>query len=298
MVDRTRNVRATGQGASVGRRPGGGRHMAAAGHVSAAGRAAGAGGASGGGQVASRRRTAGGGRRHRPKTPKGTCSSKRVVLAVLAALLILGAGVAGLAGLVATGNVNVTSASRPENKYTDVLAPHACASDADGDGVDDQTDILSAALRYVQTRPVYRSEYYTGGYPDDGCGVCTDVVAFALRDAGYDLQALVATDITEHPDDYGLDAPDPAIDFRRVRNLKVFFARHAAQLTCDVHAIDEWQGGDIAIFDSHIGIVSDRRNENGVPYLIHHNAPSQLSYEEDVLEGRDDLVMHVRMGCE
>lgn len=298
MVDRTRNVRTTGQGASVGRRPGGGRHMAAAGHVSAAGRAAGAGGASGGGQVASRRRTAGGGRRHRPKTPKGARFSKRVVLAVLAALLILGAGVAGLAGLVATGNANVTSASRPENKYTGVLAPYACVSDADGDGVDDQTDILSAALRYVQTKPVYRSEYYTGGYPDDGCGVCTDVVAFALRDAGYDLQALVATDITDHPDDYGLDAPDPAIDFRRVRNLKVFFARHAAQLTCDVHAIDEWQGGDIAIFDSHIGIVSDRRNENGVPYLIHHNAPSQLSYEEDVLEERDDLVMHVRMGCE
>ena len=75
------------------------------------------------------------------------------MLAVLAALLILGAGVAGLAGLVATGNVNVnvTSASRPENKYTGVLAPYACASDADGDGVDDQTDILSAALRYVQT---------------------------------------------------------------------------------------------------------------------------------------------------
>lgn len=44
--------------------------------------------------------------------------------------------------------------------------------------------------------------------------------------------------------------------------------------------------------------MSDQRNENGVPYLIHHNAPSQLSYEEDVLEGRDDLVMHVRMGCE
>ena len=59
------------------------------------------------------------------------------MLAVLAALLILSAGVAGLAGFVATGNVNVTSASRPENKYTGVLAPYAYASDADGDGVDD-----------------------------------------------------------------------------------------------------------------------------------------------------------------
>ncbi len=242
-------------------------------------------------------RAAGGGRRHRPKARKGARSSKSVVLAVLAALLVLGAGVAGLAGMVATGGVNVTSASRLENKYTGVLAPYAGASDADGDGVDDQTDILAAGLRYVQTEPVYRSEYYTGGYPDDGCGVCTDVVAFALRDAGYDLQVLVAADIAEHPDDYGLDAPDSAIDFRRVRNLKVFFARHATQLTCDVNAIDEWRGGDIAVFDSHIGIVSDRRNERGVPYLIHHNAPFQLSYEEDVLEERDDLVMHVRMGC-
>lgn len=222
--------------------------------------------------------------------------SKRVALAVLAVLLVVGAGAAGLAGLMAAGKVNVTSASRPENKYTGVLAPYACASDMDGDGMDDQSDILAASLRYVETEPIYRSEYYTGGYPDDGCGVCTDVVAFALRDAGYDLQALVAEDVADHPEDYGLDTPDPAIDFRRVRNLKVFFARHATQLTCDVHAIDEWQGGDIAIFDSHIGIVSDRRNEHGVPYLIHHNAPTQLSYEEDVLEERDDLVMHVRMG--
>lgn len=224
-------------------------------------------------------------------------SSKRIALAVLVVVLVVGAGICGLAGLMATGKVNVTSASRPENKYSGVLAPYACTSDADGDGMDDQTDILSAALRYVETKPVYRSEYYTGGYPDDGCGVCTDVVAFALRDAGYDLQALVAEDVAEHPEDYGLDTPDPAIDFRRVRNLKVFFARHATLLTCDVRAIDEWQGGDIAIFDSHIGIVSDRRNERGVPYLIHHNAPTQLSYEEDVLEERDDLVMHVRMGC-
>ena len=298
MVDRTRNVRVTGQERlSVGARVA--VYMAAAGHVLprgarlvlvallAVGRLLAAGARQVAGAVIVQKRE------------KARVLPKRCQLAqMMAALLILGAGVAGLAGLVATGNVNVTSASRPENKYTGVLAPYACASDADGDGVDDQTDILSAALRYVQTKPVYRSEYYTGGYPDDGCGVCTDVVAFALRDAGYDLQALVATDITEHPDDYGLDAPDPAIDFRRVRNLKVFFARHAAQLTCDVHAIDEWQGGDIAIFDSHIGIVSDRRNENGVPYLIHHNAPSQLSYEEDVLEERDDLVMHVRMGCE
>ena len=45
--------------------------------------------------------------------------------------------------------------------------------DADGDGVDDQTDVLDNALAYVDTRPKYKSRYYQTGYPDDGYGVCT-----------------------------------------------------------------------------------------------------------------------------
>ena len=44
--------------------------------------------------------------------------------------------------------------------------------------------------------------------------------------------------------------------------------RHtAAALTTDVSEIEEGQGGDIVIFERHIGIVSDRRNKNGVPYI-------------------------------
>lgn len=99
--------------------------------------------------------------------------------------------------------------------------------DADGDGVDDQTDMLDNALAYVDTRPKYKSRYYQTGYPDDGYGVCTDVVAFALKNAGYDLQALVDADIREHPQDYRVAEPDANIDFRRVRNLKVFFSHTA-----------------------------------------------------------------------
>lgn len=94
--------------------------------------------------------------------------------------------------------------------------------DADGDGVDDQTDVLDNALAYVDTRPKYKSRYYQTGYPDDGYGACTDVVAFALKNAGYDLQALVDADIREHPQWYDIRQPDANIDFRRVRNLKVF----------------------------------------------------------------------------
>ena len=155
--------------------------------------------------------------------------------------------------------------------------------------------ILNGALAYVSTHPKYKSRYYETGYPDDGYGVCTDVVAYALKNAGYDLQKLVDADIREQPQDYMVAEPDANIDFRRVRNLKVFFSHTAVALTTDVSEIEEWQGGDIVIFERHIGIVSDRRNKNGVPYIIHHNDPWQTAYEQDVLEKRTDIVGHYRI---
>ncbi len=167
--------------------------------------------------------------------------------------------------------------------------------DRDGDGIDDQTDILAGARAYAATEPKYRSRYYEGGYPDDGCGVCTDVVAFALRDAGFDLMALVDADIRQHPADYEITEPDPNIDFRRVRNLRVYLERNAISLTTDLSAIAQWQGGDIVVFRRHIGIVSDRRNKNGVPFVIHNANPLQCGYEEDILETWGEIVGHYRM---
>ena len=188
-----------------------------------------------------------------------------------------------------------TSAVRPKDRFSGQISQLHSTADADGDGVDDQTDILNGALAYVSTRPKYKSRYYETGYPDDGYGVCTDVVAYALKNAGYDLQVLVNADIREQPQDYMVEEPDANIDFRRVRNLKVFFAHTAAALTTDVSEIEEWQGGDIVIFERHIGIVSDRRNKNGVPYIIHHNDPWQTAYEQDILEKRTDIVGHYRI---
>ena len=121
------------------------------------------------------------------------------------------------------------------------------------------------------------------------------MVAYALRHAGYDLMTLVEADIQANPNDYNIEEPDIHIYFRRVRNLKVYFAHAALSLTTDVSAIEEWQGGDIVIFQNHIGIVSDRRNRNGVPYVIHHNGPWQKTYEQDILEDRDDIIGHYRM---
>jgi uncharacterized protein YijF (DUF1287 family) len=213
------------------------------------------------------------------------------------AVIIVGAALVGIcvAGIYLALQYQNTSAERPRDKYDMSIAQVHSSVDKDGDSIDDQVDILEGALAYVATKPKYKSKYYQTGYPDDNYGVCTDVVANAMKSAGYDLMELVQEDISENPDDYDIDEPDANIDFRRVKNLKVYFAHTAVSITTDVSQIEEWQGGDIVIFKKHIGVVSDRRNENGVPYVIHHNDPKQTAYEQDILETRDDIVAHYRV---
>lgn len=167
--------------------------------------------------------------------------------------------------------------------------------DKDGDGIDDQTDILQGVRAYIKTEPKYKSVYYVTGYPNDGYGVCTDVVAQGFLAAGYDLMELVNADILAHPEDYDIEVADKLIDFRRVKNLYVYFQHTAVSLTTDITKIEEWQGGDIIVFKNHIGIVSDRRNANGTPFIIHHGSPTQVGYEQDILEGRDDIIGHFRI---
>lgn len=164
--------------------------------------------------------------------------------------------------------------------------------DKDGDGIDDQTDFLQSVRNYIATKPKYKSKYYRTGYPDDGFGVCTDVIAFGLRGAGYDLMELVDADIRANKKMYQLDVVDKNIDFRRVNNLRIFFERNAKSLTTDLTDIKEWQGGDIIVFKTHIGVVSDKRNWRGIPFIIHNGG---FHFEEDILEYRTDIVGHFRM---
>ena len=175
------------------------------------------------------------------------------------------------------------------------IATYKSQMDKDGDGVDDQTDILQGVREYIAKKPKYKSVYYAGGYPTDEYGVCTDVVAQGFLNAGYDLMQLVNDDILVNRGDYNIDRPDINIDFRRVRNLLVYFRNTAVSLTTDVSKFEEWQGGDVVVFKNHIGIVSNRRNYKGIPYVIHHGSPEQIGYEQDILEGRDDIVGHFRI---
>lgn len=186
----------------------------------------------------------------------------------------------------------------PHKKYSNKdfnIKTYTSRIDKDNDGVDDQTDILNNVKDYIKKQPKYKSKYYDTGYPNDKYGVCTDVVAFGLKGAGYDLMELVNEDIKNNKDLYDIDIIDKNIDFRRVKNLKIYFERNTISLTTDPKKIEEWQAGDIVIFKKHIGIVSDKRNKRGFPFIIHHANPYQRYYEEDILEYRNDIVGHYRV---
>ena len=186
----------------------------------------------------------------------------------------------------------------PHKKYTNEdfnIKTYISKTDKDNDGIDDQTDILNNVRDYIKTNPKYKSKYYATGYPNDEYGVCTDVVAFALQGAGYDLMNLVNEHIKSNRNLYDIDVIDKNIDFRRVQNLKVYLDNNTIVLTKDINKIKEWQGGDIVVFKNHIGIVSDKRNKKGIPFIIHHANPYQRYYEEDILEYRNDIIGHYRI---
>lgn len=186
----------------------------------------------------------------------------------------------------------------PHKKYTNNyfnIKTYISNIDKDNDGMDDQTDILNGARKYISMKPKYKSKYYNTGYPNDGYGVCSDVVAFALKDAGYDLQSLVNEHILANKDLYDIEVVDKNIDFRRVKNLKIYLDYNAISLTTDINDIEKWQGGDIVVFKNHIGIVSDNRNRKGISFVIHHANPYQKYYEEDILEYHNDIVGHYRI---
>ena len=188
--------------------------------------------------------------------------------------------------LYALYRLNYIEHKKYTNKDFNIMT-YKSKTDKDKDGIDDQTDILNNARDYIKTKPKYKSKYYTTGYPD--------VVAFALKDAGYDLMVLVNEDIKANKDLYNIDNIDKKIDFRRVQNLKIYLDNNAISLTTDINKINEWQGGDIVVFKKHIGIVSDNRNKKGISFIIHHANPYQRYYEEDILEYRDDIVGHYRI---
>lgn len=176
-------------------------------------------------------------------------------------------------------------------------------SDKNGNGLSDTDDFINGGRAEAERVPIYRSNYYQGGYPPDSEGVCTDVIWRAFRDAGYELKSMVDKDIRGNPGAYSRvgGRPDPNIDFRRVPNLNVFFARHAQKLTIkiipgDVENLALWQGGDIVVFKNpdHIAILSDRRNSRGIPLLLHNDGPFASEGDDFMSWYERGIVAHYR----
>lgn len=164
-----------------------------------------------------------------------------------------------------------------------VVPPSYSDIDRNNNGIADPLDIVQTARKEVEQRTKYESNYYKGGFPPEGEGVCTDVIWRGLLGADINLKALMDVDIRENTGLYPRvnDKPDPNIDFRRVPNQNVYFQRFSEALTTelipgDIENLKQWQPGDIVVFLDgyhHVGIVSDRRAKDGTPYFINNNPP-------------------------
>jgi uncharacterized protein YijF (DUF1287 family) len=136
--------------------------------------------------------------------------------------------------------------------------------------------------------PAYRALRYPGGDVPLDRGVCTDVVIRAYRNAGVDLQVRVHEDMkrnfARYSQAWGLRAPDPNIDHRRVPNLATFFARNGESIRVTNRGAD-YKPGDVVTWllsagVPHIGIVSDVRVRGSDRYLIVHNIGAGAQMED------------------
>ena len=131
----------------------------------------------------------------------------------------------------------------------------------------------------VTSYDFWNGYYGDGGFPPENTGVCSDVIWRAFGETGQDFKAQIEQDIQKNPSAY-TSADDTNINFRRVKNIDIFL-KHRAQtleniiIPWNIENLIQWQTGDIVIFDElpenhlwHIGIISDIRRGDGVPYML------------------------------
>src|SRR5437764_103899 len=180
--------------------------------------------------------------------------------------------------------------------------PEATAKhDRDGDGIPDALDVLIGAKKEVQNAEKYTPEaedyigmkYPMGDVPRT-IGVCTDVIVRAVRNAGIDLQKELHEDIRRAKAAYPMvkGLGDASIDQRRVGTLLPYFQRHWEQHTAKLDdPKDPLRPGDVILMDTfpsrsgpdHIGILSDRVDDQGLPLVINNWTDGTVVAEMDLL---------------
>jgi uncharacterized protein YijF (DUF1287 family) len=172
------------------------------------------------------------------------------------------------------------------------------AGDRDRDGLPDPLDVLIGARKTVVNADAYTSGYLRIGFPGGDVprtvGVCTDVVVRALRNAGLDLQVELQRDHRRAPRAYPMirGGGDANIDHRRVKTLLPYFLRAFDRRSASLDDPgDPLRPGDLVLFDTfpsrsgpdHIGIVSDRRGDSGLPLVINNWTDGTVTAEMDLL---------------
>lgn len=143
--------------------------------------------------------------------------------------------------------------------------------------------LSNAAIDLTKDQVQYDGSYFKISYPNGdipaGKGVCTDVVIRAYRKLEIDLQKNVHEDMkanfSKYPNKWGMKTTDRNIDHRRVPNLATYFTRHGEKLSITNSPAD-YKYGDIVTWDlgggvTHIGIVVDKKSDDGKRNLIVHN---------------------------
>lgn len=159
---------------------------------------------------------------------------------------------------------------------------------------DFQNNLSESAMELTKDKVFYDPSYFSIAYPNGDVpkdrGVCTDVVIRAYRKLGIDLQKEVHEDMklnfSIYPQRWGLKTTDKNIDHRRVPNLMQFFSRKGVVKPKSIKEQD-YKPGDIVCWDLgggilHIGLLVNKKSEDGLRYLVVHNVGGG-QVAEDVL---------------
>ncbi len=159
---------------------------------------------------------------------------------------------------------------------------------------DKLTRLLAAARGQIGQTLAYDPNYTKIAYPNGDVplsrGVCPDVIIRAYRAIGIDLQKLVHDDMAAHfglyPRTWGLPAPDPSIDHRRVPNLRVFLARFGTVLPVSSDPT-AFKPGDLITNlpggHAHIAIVSDVVSPLSGRRMVYQNIGWGARLDDDLL---------------